>query len=140
MRVCEHLGVPLATLSDEELDLWWIWEQTFGPVGRVRTDLLAAQSLQFSMATKGVSRIPDLEHLVLFKAKDWRRPEVIAAEKATTERDRFMRLQRAAAAGARYKKLLAENRIEDWNKEVTRDGMWRGPITDGLPVDGQAKR
>lgn len=138
MRVCEHLGVPIGSLSEEELDLWSIWEQTFGPIGRVRTDLLAAQSLQFVAASRGVSRIPDIDTLMLFKPRDWRKPEVIAAEKAKTEEDRFRRLQRAAAAGARYKKLLSENRIDDWNKEVSPEGMWLGPITDRVRATASA--
>lgn len=131
MRLCEHLRVPLNDLDSDEAELWFVWEQTFGALGARRGDILAAHAAQVAIATAPYTKeVPPLESLMVFRAKDWRDPEVIEQERRDCERERFMQMARAESAKERYKTLLAQGRVADWNKEVTADGRWLGPITD----------
>lgn len=60
MRMADHGGVPISDIIDRllpgELDLWEVYGEMFGPVGRDRTDMQTASITQAVLAASGVQK------------------------------------------------------------------------------------
>ena len=136
MRLAEHLGQPvgvlLRSMDDWELELWALWEATYGPLGQRRTDALIA-SLAQAVLMPHTKQVPDLETLIPFKVRDW--DEEATAEAAQARSFVMMtQLARVEQVKQRFQTLLKAKRLADWAKETGPNGEWLGPITDAPPL------
>lgn len=132
MRLAEHLGQPvgvlLRSMEDWELELWAVWEATYGPLGQRRTDALIA-SLAQAVLMPHTKKVPDLHDLIPFRVRDW--DEEATAEAAQARSLAMMtQLARVEQVKQRFQTLLKAKRLADWAKETGPNGEWLGPITD----------
>lgn len=132
MRLAEHLHRPVGTLlaemEDWEVELWQVWEATYGTLGQRRTDVLFA-SLAQAVLMPHTKKVPDIERLIPFQVRDW---DEEATAEAAQKRSLNMLAQAARVEQVKQRFITLRNakRLADWEKERGPDGEWLGPITD----------
>ena len=118
-------------MDDWELELWAVWEATYGPLGQRRTDALIA-SLAQAMLMPHTKQVPDLETLIPFKVRDWDEEATAEAAQARVhddDADGSHRAGQAAVSNAAQGKAAG-----GLGKETGPNGEWFGPITDAPPL------